>query len=186
MKYGLFLILVTLAPEVSAGARDCILDPKELPPLLPSKDPAFRGRVQTKRGKHGLTERVRLKAGGALKIVQGGCAHYGATYEFSGLTDAHALGDRAYYLERAAALLAALPPRETEAPGAEFARHARAAIKDVGKANLPDAQNVVSMWGDCDDKLCESSYACGDATCTVKVKRQGKKLLVTAVYDFAL
>ena len=75
-----------------------MLDPTALEPLLPDTSEAFKGKVARTRDKYSFTETVTLVSGVGLSAKQGGCVHYGVTYEFSNVAETTpATGSRRYH-----------------------------------------------------------------------------------------
>jgi len=181
-----------LPPALAAAEEpECMVDGLALQPLVADAAPGLKGGVRRQRDKHTLDERAGLVDGIGLRVGQGGCVHYGQTYEFSGLQDATSPDEREHYFAVAADLLERRLGPGGEPLGGSLAESLRTGAKSLPQwieaAASARTGAPVHVWGECSEARCSTGFACGDATCTVEVAPAGKgRVTLTVIYDFPL
>lgn len=189
---GLFVLL---AGSFEAGAQptptavpsptpDCTLDPTGLQPHLLTTHKDFLIPVTRKREPRSLAELVTVRGLGSVKVSQGGCAHYGVTYEFSLVPDKTPATDRLHHSELALSLLKRpyFSPEGISLAGT-VAEMLEKALGTFRKKGIKKEEQS----GECSLSECVTSFSCGDAHCELNVKRADKRhVSIRILYDFPL
>lgn len=153
-------------PEMKRGAdHECVAEPPRAG-IVDRSSTAF-ARIDVRRGDVRIEERATFRRGPVLEVTAstGGCAHVGTSYRFV-LTRTAPVTDRAHYVDRALAALAALPVRGDARLDA--------------RRDIADGLKQVAPAGDCTVMPNEM------VTVSCSVEEEPRGVVVELAYDVAL